>query len=94
MKRIRLSMLALLVLASTASASEHTVKFSVPGMTCPLCPITVRTAIGKVPGVKSVTTDFDAKSATVIFDDAKTTPQAIAEASANAGYPVNMTDLK
>jgi mercuric ion binding protein len=40
-----------------------------------------------VAGVRSVTVDFDARTATVVFDPARTTIEAIAAASANAGYP-------
>ncbi|MDT7531249.1 cation transporter [Sphingopyxis sp. SE2] len=40
-----------------------------------------------VAGVKSVTVDFAAKTATVIYDPATATVAAIAAASTNAGYP-------
>jgi mercuric ion binding protein len=36
-----------------------------------------------------VDVSFEAKTATVIYDDAKTTIDAIAAASANAGYPAS-----
>ncbi|TGR62247.1 copper chaperone, partial [bacterium M00.F.Ca.ET.194.01.1.1] len=60
--------------------------FSVPDMTCPLCPATVATAIRHLDGIVSVSTDVDARTATVVFDNGKTSATAIAEASANAGY--------
>jgi mercuric ion binding protein len=40
-----------------------------------------------VSGVKSVSIDFDAKTATVVFDPSVTSIEAIAAASTNAGYP-------
>jgi len=40
-----------------------------------------------VPGVAKVEVSFQAKTATVTFDDTKTNPNAIATASLNAGYP-------
>jgi mercuric ion binding protein len=40
-----------------------------------------------VHGVKSVTVDFNAKTATVVFDPALATPDQIAKASSDAGYP-------
>ena len=61
--------------------------FAIENMTCALCPMTVKKAIAGVPGVKSVTVDFDAKTATVLFDPAKATVSAIIQASTNAGYP-------
>jgi mercuric ion binding protein len=59
-------------------------------MTCALCPVTVKAAMSGVDGVQSVEVDFDARSATVIFDPALTDAAAIAEASAQAGYPANV----
>lgn len=69
------------------ATSETTMTFAVKKMNCAACPITVRKAIEKVDGVKSVTVDFNAKSATVTFDPAVTTPAKIGQASTNAGYP-------
>lgn len=73
--------------ATVAAAAERTATFSVERMTCASCPITVRMAIEAVPGVKSVEVDFESKTATVVFDPAVATIEAIAAASANAGYP-------
>ncbi len=77
------------VLVSTAQAAEteQTATFDVPGMTCALCPVTVRKAMEGVEGVRQVEVDFDARTATVVFDSSVTTVEAIAAASANAGYP-------
>ena len=86
--------LFLLLSAATASAAEKTAKFSVPGMTCALCPITVRTAMSGVKGVNSVEADLDSKSATAVFEDTVVTAEAIAEASANAGYPATIMSIK
>lgn len=89
--------LALLVLSSltaAAHAAERTATFSVPGMTCALCPLTVETAIGGITGVKSVSAQFDTKSAAAVFDDSVTSAEAIAEASANAGYPATLVSVK
>lgn len=72
---------------SQAAASERTVIFVVENMTCAACPITVRAAIQKVEGVKTVSVDFDAGTATVVFDPAITTPEEISAASTDAGYP-------
>lgn len=73
--------------AATAAATQTEVSFDVPDMMCELCPLTVKTAMGAVKGVQSVEVDFDSMSATVIFDPALTDAAAIAEASAQAGYP-------
>lgn len=81
-----LKALFVLFLAGPALAAERTVNLSVPGMTCPSCPFVVQAAIGEVDGVISVDTDLDRLTATVTFDDDKTTLEDIQFASANAGY--------
>jgi len=63
--------------------------FAINNMTCAMCPVTVRKAMQKVDGVKSVKVDFDAKTADVTFDPAKASAKDIAEASTRAGYPAH-----
>ncbi|MEX2648183.1 MAG: heavy metal-associated domain-containing protein [Alphaproteobacteria bacterium] len=70
-----------------AAATERTETFAIENMTCATCPITVRISMEQVDGVKSVQVDFDAKTATVVYDPSVATIEAIAEASTNAGYP-------
>jgi mercuric ion binding protein len=72
-------------------ATEQTVTFTVDNMTCALCPVTVKAAMAGVEGVRSVEIDFEARTATVIFDPAATNADAVAAASANAGYPARIT---
>jgi mercuric ion binding protein len=43
-----------------------------------------------VAGVRTVEIDFEARTATVIYDSAATSADAIAAASANAGYPARV----
>lgn len=66
---------------------EQTQAFAIENMYCAACPITVRMAMEKVAGVTSVTVDFEAKSATVVYDPSIATVEAIAAASTNVGYP-------
>ena len=78
----------LLFIATTpAWAQTQTVKLSVPGMTCGACPITVRTALKRVAGVEKIDIDEMGKLVTVTYDDAKTSVDALTQATANAGYP-------
>ncbi|WP_127561357.1 cation transporter [Nioella ostreopsis] len=76
--------------AAQTVAVEQTVTFTVDNMTCALCPITVRRAMEGVEGVRAVEIDFEARTATVVFDAAATSAGAIAAASANAGYPADI----
>lgn len=78
--------------APIAAPALVQVRFDVPDMTCALCPLTVKTAMSGVDGVQAVKVDFDSRSATVIFDPALTDAAAIAEASAQAGYPADVRD--
>ena len=82
-----LALIASVLTAPPAFAAERIVTFAVDNMTCASCPYIVKTSMAAVPGVTTVAVSFGAKTATVTFDDAKTTPDAIAAASMNAGYP-------
>ncbi len=75
--------------APAAFAGERTITFAVDNMTCASCPYIVKSSMVAVPGVAKVAVSFQAKTATIIFDDAKTNPDAIATASMNAGYPAH-----
>ncbi|MGE0022718.1 MAG: cation transporter [Hyphomicrobium sp.] len=83
------ALIASVMTASTAFAGERTITFAVDNMTCASCPYIVKSSMEGVPGVAKVVVSFRAKTATVIFDDAKTNPDAIATASINAGYPAH-----
>lgn len=72
--------------ATTAFAAEKTVKLTVPGMTCASCPYIIKTAISGIKGVTVVQTTLDDHSATVTFDDAVASIDAITQATKNVGY--------
>ena len=76
----------------TAQTTGLTQTFAVENMTCPACPFTVKKAMARVEGVRSVTVDFAAKTATAVFDPTVTTAQEIAAASTNVGYPTTPID--
>ena len=75
------------IAVSIASAAVQTTTFNVENMTCATCPLTIKIALSRLDGVRKVDVDFDQKTVTVLFDDAKVTREAIAEASRNAGFP-------
>ena len=87
--KIILLAIVLSLSAQAAWAAEQTVTLGIQNMTCALCPITVSTAIKGVNGVSSVDVNFEAKTATVVFDDAVSDVGAVAQASTDAGYPAN-----
>ncbi len=89
MKQARL--FALLLLAGSALAAEpRTITLGVEHMTCAACPITVRKALSHVVGVTQSTVDMKSHTATVTFDPGKTTPEALATAVSEAGFPAKV----
>jgi mercuric ion binding protein len=56
-------------------------------MTCETCPIVVRKALQRVPGVSSASVDFALKTATVTFDPDQAKLAALTQATTNAGFP-------
>lgn len=87
MKLLRATMLLAVLASPTAFAETKTVTLSVPGMNCDLCPLTIKKAISRVPGVASVEASYEKKQAVVTFDDNKASVDALMKATANAGYP-------
>lgn len=78
---------ALLCAPSFALATSRTVSLTVPTMDCATCPITIKAALSKVPGVSSAKVSYARREAVVVFDDSKTDVDALKKASADAGYP-------
>lgn len=83
-----------LVAASALAAGSRAATLDVTGMACAVCPITVRKAIEKVPGVSSVKVDFKTKRAVVLFDPAKTSLDVLTKATADAGYPSTVKQVR
>lgn len=71
----------------TANAATRTVTLALPSMNCEVCPLTVKKALTKVPGVSQASVNYEKRQAVVTFDDAKTNPGALTESTKNAGYP-------
>jgi mercuric ion binding protein len=89
----RLLFVALLATSLGVLAAEpQTVVLDVQNMTCELCPITVKKALDKVPGVAASKIDFAKKTATVKFDPDRANVAALVEATTNAGYPSKLRD--
>ena len=88
MSSLKLSVaVAAFAFATQAIADQKTVTLEVPGMYCELCPVTVKKALSKVPGVSNVSASYERKEAVVTFDDSKASVDALTKATANAGYP-------
>lgn len=87
MKKSALFLTLAALFSAPVLADSQTVTLSVPGMTCPICPITVKKALTQVDGVTEVEVSFEHKEAVVTFEDSKTSVAALTQATKNAGYP-------
>ena len=87
LKPLCASIFAAFVLGAPAWASPRTVTLNVPGMTCPVCPITVKKALEKASGVSRIDVRFEKKQVLVTFDDGKTNTDALVKATTDAGFP-------
>ena len=54
--------IALLLAVGAAGAAPQTVTLSVPAMSCASCPITIKAALSKVPGVANVNENLSSVS--------------------------------
>jgi len=79
------ALVAALVLYAHAGEPQRVV-LDVPGMYCSLCPVTVKKALERVPGVIEAKADFATKSAQVKYDPDKVAPEGLAKAVTAAGY--------
>lgn len=75
------------LVSCSAFAQIRTITLSVPGMTCPTCPITVKKALLSEHGVTAVAVHYEQKRLEVTFDDASITSQAIVNATGKVGFP-------
>jgi mercuric ion binding protein len=83
--------LALLLLAAPAFAGEPRIAvLDVPGMNCSLCPISVRKALTRVPGVIDASAELASKRAVVNYDPDEVTPAQLATAVTSAGFPATV----
>ncbi|MFQ5787967.1 MAG: heavy-metal-associated domain-containing protein [Thermodesulfobacteriota bacterium] len=75
--------------ASISSSEEITntqeITLKVDGMTCKMCPITIKTAIKKLDGVENADVSYNDKEAKVLYQQDKVTVDEIITAIENAG---------
>ena len=78
---------ALLLVPGLALAKAQTVSLNIPTMDCATCPITIKAALAKVPGVSKVKVSYDRREAVIVYDDSKATVTDLKKATEDAGYP-------
>ena len=93
-KSLAFAMVAMVLASSGAWAGTSTATLAVTRMDCAVCPITVRKALEKVPGVGSAKVDLKTQRAVVTFDPARTRPEALTKATTDAGFPSSLQQLQ
>ena len=83
-----------LLLASSAFSAERTATLDVDNVSCATCAPIVKRTLSRLPGVSRVvvTEQAGAAIATVTFDDARVTADALTVATTNAGYPARVRE--
>lgn len=96
--RTTLSLLAFaftaVILVNPVWAAPQTVTLEVSNMTCSVCPITVKKALQKVPGVRNVQASYERKEARVTFENTQASVAKLEEATFEAGYPAKLKAAK
>nr|WP_306264523.1 hypothetical protein [Pararhizobium sp. IMCC3301] len=91
MKYFYATVLGCFLTTGAAWAAEQQTRIEVSELFCPSCPYIAADAVKSIESVKIVEADFDQAAEKIVFlityDDAVTTPDAIAEASMQFGYP-------
>lgn len=95
MRYLTLSLLGLFA-ATVAQAAERQASIEVSELFCPSCPYIAANAVESIDSVEIIQGDYDQAAETIVFlvsyDDAITTPEAIAEAPMQYGYPGRVLD--
>lgn len=95
MRTLTLSLLGLFA-ATVAQAAERQASIEVSELTCPSCPYIAAKAVKSIDSVEIIRGDYDEAAEKIVFlvryDDAVTTPEAIAEAPMQYGYPGRVLD--
>ncbi len=72
----------------------ESVRFPIGGMTCTSCVALITRAVRGVAGVASVKVDLGSDSATIAFDPAQSSLEAVAEAIRKAGYEPHVEEAE
>jgi periplasmic mercuric ion binding protein len=75
-----------ILLASAAQAADQTVTIEVGTMACGADPHNVKNSLAALLGVKNVQVSLPDKTATITYDDQKSSADAMLIAIASAGY--------
>lgn len=80
--------------AGAIPSSIEEVRLSIPSMHCELCPLTVRSALERVPGVLRATASLTSKTATVWIQKGSVRVRDLERATDYAGYPASLLSVE
>ncbi|MFC5557033.1 heavy-metal-associated domain-containing protein [Methylobacterium iners] len=83
----------LLLAAGSALSAERAATLEVENVSCVTCAPMLKRAIGRIAGVNDVTVaerPGGSAVASITYDDARVRPEALARASAEAGFPARV----
>lgn len=81
-------------LAEAIQSSIEEVRLSIPSMHCELCPLTVRSALLRLPGVIRATASLSSKTATVWIQKGSVRIRDLERATDDAGYPSSLLSVE
>ena len=82
-----LALIAAVCASPFALARPQTVSLNVPTMDCATCPITIKAALTRVPGVSKVKVSYEKREAVIVYDDARASVADLKKATEDVGYP-------
>jgi periplasmic mercuric ion binding protein len=85
-----LCIISAVLLPNAVLAEKQTVVLDVKDMVCPVCSYRVKKSLEQVPGTDKVDVRLTSREAIVTYDDTKTSPDALAQASTKAGFPATV----
>ena len=91
---LALALLATLAAPNIVFAKQQTVSLNVPTMDCATCPITIKAALSKVPGVARVKVSYDKREAVIVYDDTQASVADLTKATEDVGYPAMLKTVR
>lgn len=82
-----LAILGMILGTGAAAAKEQVITLAIEGMTCSMCPVTVRKALEMQEGVSEADVSLEPPRAVVTFDDERIDVQTLMVTTTNAGFP-------
>lgn len=76
--------------AARPSPTISTAALTVDGMTCASCSLAVRTALGRLDGIRDVRVNVGAKRTVIEYEPARVTPQQLVDAVNRLGYRASL----